>query len=139
MSAAVNQTSRIKRRRATKVEMQSRRQALFEIVGAQAPMTVRQVFYQATVHGIIEKTEGGYAKVQTDLAEMRRDGMLPYGWLADSTRWQRKPVTFGGIHEALQDTARFYRKALWRNASSYVEVWLEKDALAGVIQPVTSL
>jgi len=32
-------------------------------------MTVRQVFYQATVHGLVEKAESGYAKVQTDLTK----------------------------------------------------------------------
>lgn len=100
-------------------------------------MTVRQVFYQATVHGVVDKTEAGYSKVQTDLVAMRRNGSLPYGWLADNTRWQRKPRTFGSVEEALQDTARLYRKSLWREAESYVEVWLEKDALAGVVAPVT--
>jgi hypothetical protein len=135
----VYQASPIKRHRATKAEMLARRESLLCIVEAQKPMTVRQVFYQATVHGIVEKTEGGYDKVQTDLAEMRREGSLPYSWLADSTRWQRKPLTFGGIHEALEATADFYRKSLWRDAESYVEVWLEKDALAGVVQPVTGM
>lgn len=100
-------------------------------------MTVRQVFYQATVCGAVEKTEAGYTKVQTDLVLMRRSGVLPYSWLADSTRWQRKPLSFGGIEEALQDCARFYRKDLWRQADAYVEIWLEKDALSGVILPVT--
>jgi hypothetical protein len=28
---------------------------------------------------------------------------------------------------------------LWANADSYVEIWLEKDALSGVIYPVTSM
>jgi hypothetical protein len=36
------------------------------------------------------------------------------------------------------DTARLYRKALWPAADAYVEVWLEKDALAGVVSPITS-
>ena len=70
---------------------------------------------------------------------MRRAGELPYDWLADNTRWQRKPRTFGSVEEALRDTARFYRKSLWADADSYVEIWLEKDALSGVIYPVTSL
>ena len=90
---AVYQASRIKRVRATKAEMAERREALFDIVAEQQPMTVRQVFYQATVRGVIEKTEAGYAKVQTLLADMRRDGELPYQWLADNTRWMRKPTT----------------------------------------------
>ncbi len=38
----------------------------------------------------------------------------------------------------LKDTCKFYRKSLWDNAGCYVEVWLEKDALAGVVMPVTS-
>jgi hypothetical protein len=117
--------------------MVERRAALYDIVAAQQPMTVRQVFYQATVHGVIEKTEGGYAKVQSLLADMRRDGELPYEWLADNTRWMRKPTTFAGPQEALLRTARFYRKSLWEEAGAYVEVWLEKDALAGVVIDVT--
>ena len=55
----VYQTSPIKRRRASKTEMEQRREALFQIVSEMQPMTVRQVFYQATVRGIIDKTEAG--------------------------------------------------------------------------------
>lgn len=133
------ETSPIKRERATKSEMEDRRAALLTIVEAMRPMTVRQVYYQATVRGLVEKTEAGYAKVQTDLVHMRRSGMLPYNWLADNTRWQRKPASYDSVQDALDETARFYRKNLWANSWSYVEVWLEKDALSGVVMPVTSL
>jgi hypothetical protein len=139
MSAAdIYEASPIKRHRATKAEVEDRRERLYEIVEAMKPMTVRQVFYQASVQGIVEKSEAGYTKVQTDLVLMRKAGELPYGWLADSTRWQRRPNTFDSVEEALQETARLYRKALWTEADAYVEVWLEKDALSGVIYPVTS-
>jgi hypothetical protein len=137
--AGVYETSPIKRKRSTKAEVGERPQALFDIVQAMEPMTVRQVFYQATVRGLVEKAESGYAKVQVDLTVMRRAGELPYGWLADNTRWQRKPRTFASVEDALRDTAAFYRKSLWTNADSYVEIWLEKDALSGVIYPVTSM
>jgi hypothetical protein len=133
------EASHINRRRATKLEVESRRSALFEIVAEMRPMTVRQVFYQATVRGVVEKTEAGYTKVQTDLVKMRRAGELPYGWLADNTRLMRKPRTFDGVEEALNETARLYRKALWTDAGAYVEIWLEKDALSGVLYPVTSI
>jgi hypothetical protein len=129
----------IKRHRATKTEIRLRRDSLFEIVSAMKPMTVRQVFYQASIRGIVDKSEAGYNKVQNDLVEMRRAGVLPYDWLADNTRWQRKPRTFNSVQQALSDTARLYRKALWTDADAYVEVWLEKDALSGVVLPVTSL
>jgi hypothetical protein len=99
--------------------MAERRAALYAIVEAQQPMTVRQVFYQATVRGVIEKTENGYAKVQNLLADMRRAGELPYQWLADNTRWMRKPRTYRGPRQALLHTARFYRTSLWEEADAY--------------------
>jgi hypothetical protein len=139
MIKEVYQARPIKRHRATKTEVFERRMLLLGIVHKMQPMTVRQVFYQATVQDLVEKTEAGYAKVQTDLVLMRKNGMLPYGWLADNTRWQRKPNTFSSIEQALQDTAQFYRKALWAEIDAYVEVWLEKDALAGVVYPITSM
>jgi len=118
--------------------MRRRWKALFSIVEDMRPMTVRQVFYQATVRGIVEKTERGYDKVQIALANMRRVREMPYDWIVDFTRWQRKPRTFRDVSHALQETSRFYRKDLWAAAESYVEIWLEKDALAGVLLPVTS-
>jgi hypothetical protein len=137
--APVYEASIVKRTRATKAEVTERRAALLDIIEAGQPMTVRQVFYQATVHDLVEKSESGYTKVQIDLTKMRRSGALPYSWLADNTRWQRKPRTYYSVEHALQATADFYRKNLWANADSYVEIWLEKDALSGVIYPVTSM
>lgn len=128
----------INRRRATNAEMEARYDALQSIVTVMHPMTVRQVFYQAEIRGIVEKSEAGYNKVQRALVEMRRDGRLPYNWIADNTRWQRKPRTFDGPEAALRDVAAFYRKSLWSTANAYCEVWLEKDALAGVVVEVTS-
>ena len=139
MTAELYRASPIKRTRATKAAVEARRETLLDIIAVGRPMTVRQVFYQATVHGLVEKAESGYGKVQTDLTVMRRAGELPYDWLADNTRWQRKPRTFSSVEEALRDTAAFYRKSLWTDADCYVEIWLEKDALSGVIYPVTSM
>jgi hypothetical protein len=132
------ETSQIKRVRSTKAEVEDRRDALYWIIYHGRPMTVRQVFYQATIKNLVEKAESGYNKVQTDLTILRRNGELPYDWLADNTRWQRKPRTYNGIEDALEQTAAFYRKSLWADADCYAEIWLEKDALAGVVYPVTS-
>jgi hypothetical protein len=99
---------------------------------------VRQVFYQASVRGIVEKTEDGYNKVQNALVKLRLSDEIPFDWIVDNTRWRRKPKSYDGLEEALEDTADFYRRKLWSDADAYVEVWLEKDALAGAIYPVTS-
>ncbi|MFO1143167.1 MAG: hypothetical protein U1E59_12365 [Amaricoccus sp.] len=125
--------------RASRAEVEAQREAIHGIVSRMRPMTVRQVFYQATVLGIVDKTEGGYDKVQTDLKVMRETGALPFSWLADNTRWQRRPTTYPSVQAALEETARLYRKSLWDNADAYVEIWLEKDTLSGVIWPITNL
>ena len=84
--------------------------------------------------GTIAKTEGEYkSTVVRLLGQMRREKVIPFDWLSDSTRWMRKPTSFSSLDEALRRTAQTYRRALWDNQDTYVEIWLEKDALAGVI------
>ena len=133
----INAARPIKRAKATKAQMAERREGLEAIISGMHPMTVRQVFYQATVQGLIEKTEAGYDRVQTLLADMRRDGDLPYHWIVDLTRRRQAKQTYSSIADALGDAADTYQKSLWEDAAEYVEIWLEKDALVGVVLPVT--
>jgi hypothetical protein len=58
--------------------MEARFDALYKIVDEQKPMTVRQAFYQATVRGIIPKTENGYQRIASALGQMRRARMMPF-------------------------------------------------------------
>jgi hypothetical protein len=116
--------------------MEARRGSLYEIVASMHPMTVRQVFYQATVRGLIEKTEAGYDKIQICLTNMRKEAELPYEWLADNSRRVLRWQSFGSVGEALEDAAKCYRKDLWRDQECRVQFWLEKDALAGVLEEV---
>jgi hypothetical protein len=126
------------RRRRTKAEVGRIRTALHVTVAAQQPMTVRQVFYAMTVQGVVDKTEAEYKRtVARLLQEMRRSGELPYEWIADATRWMRKPATFASPGDALNAWASSYRRALWENSPVVPELWLEKDALAGVVVDVT--
>ncbi|GGL58458.1 hypothetical protein [Wenxinia marina] len=136
----VYQASRIRRRRATQAEMEERAEFLIDYAARHGPITVRGLYYQAEVAGLpgIDKTEGGYAKVQAQVLKLRQEGRLPYSAIADATRYMRKPRSFDGWEEALQDTARLYRKNLWRDLDIEVEIWIEKSALAGVIYPVTA-
>jgi hypothetical protein len=132
-------TSPIKRSRRTKAEMAELRAGLFQIVEADQPMTVRQVFYQASVADLVEKTEGEYnATVARLLLEMRRAGVIPYHWISDNTRWQRKPRTYRGLADFIEGHQRAYRRDLWASADDYLEIWLEKEALAGVVYDVTA-
>jgi hypothetical protein len=141
MHSASYPASQIKRRRATREEMEERAAFLIRYAEQHGPVTVRGLYYQAEVHGVpgIDKTENGYAKVQEQVLKLRRSGRLAYQHIADATRWMRKPRSFDDMEEALRSTAALYRKNLWRDNRDYIEVWLEKDAIAGVIYDITSV
>ena len=71
------------------------------------------------------------------LGDMREDDEVPWEWVADNTRWKRRPVTYTGLSDGLYSMAHGYRRNLWADAEEYVEIWVEKDALAGVLVEVT--
>jgi hypothetical protein len=108
---------------------------VFDAIGT--PMTVRQMFYALVARAIIEKTEQGYDQVGYNLLNMRRQQVIPYGFIADNTRYMRKPRTYASVGEFLQRSQEFYRKAVWDELPDRVEIWIEKDALAGVVYRVT--
>ena len=124
----------IKRVRRTKAEVEALRKAIHDILAVDHPATVRQIYYALVVRGLIKKTEAQYnGTVVRLLTLMRRDSTIPYSWISDNTRWMRKPTTYRGLRDFLWRNARFYRRDLWADADCYVEIWCEKDALAGVI------
>jgi hypothetical protein len=138
MVRPVYDTSPTKRTRRTKAAIAEIRSAMFNVLDAENPMTVRQVFYRMVADGVIPKTEAEYrGTICRLLADMRRSGEIPFNWLADGTRWIRKPITYSSMESMLQKAVRTYRQALWDEQESYVEIWLEKDALAGVLYDVT--
>jgi hypothetical protein len=110
------------------------RGALYCALEANNPQTVRQVFYRLVSDRVIAKTESEYKNtVDRLLVALRRSGHIPYEWIADNTRWMRKPRTYSSLEQALRWAAGTYRRALWDNQPVYVEVWVEKDAMAGIL------
>jgi hypothetical protein len=126
--------SDIKRFRRTKAEITRIRETIEDILAQDNPQTVRQVFYALTVRGVIKKAEIEYQRtVIRLLTDMRESGIIPFDWIADNTRWMRKPVSFVGLNASLKSWQANYRRDLWAAMPVYVEVWCEKDALAGVV------
>jgi hypothetical protein len=125
--------------RRTKAEITAIREAIIDVIESDPPMTVRQVFYQLVARGVIEKTEEEYqGTVIRLLTDMRLDGTIPFHLVVDETRRVRVTRTFDSIADAVAHTARFYRRSALAQADDYLEIWLEKDALAGVLWDVTS-
>lgn len=136
----VYKTRPIKRRkRRSKEDIQDIKNAIYRVLMDEHPMTVRQVFYQLVSLGVIDKTEKEYKNTVCRLVkDMRLEYSIPFGWIADNTRWMRKPRTYSGLREVLEAAIETYRRSIWQDANCYIEIWLEKDALAGVLYQITA-
>lgn len=127
----------IKRERRTRAEMEALRENLYEIVADNAPATVRGAFYLAETAGLVPKDDAkGYRPVQRELLKMRREGVLPWGWITDGSRSRFGYRRYGGIESYARQVAANYRRDYWYDSPVYTEIWLEKEALRGVISPV---
>lgn len=131
---------RTNRTRATKAEMVERAAMLTDLAAQHGPCSVRHLFYASVVAGVpgITKDQSGYSKVQRQVLELRRSGDIAYRLVVDSTRWMRKPRSFDSMQDALEATARLYRRNLWNTSPWRVEVWCESDSIAGTIYEATA-
>jgi hypothetical protein len=114
------------------------RQAIVEVARDYDRFSVRQLFYQLVARGVIEKTENAYKRVCDAAVQMRLTGSLDYRKVTDGHRERRIILAHSGLHGALQSAHEFYRRDYWREQPDHVEVWCEKDALSGVIQPIAN-
>lgn len=125
------------RRRRTKAEIAELRDALYEIVAEHAPTTVRGAFYLATTRGLVPKDDAkGYRPVQRELLKMRRSGLIPWGWITDGSRSVYGHRRYGSLGSYARQVAANYRRDYWSDSAEYVEIWLEKEALKGVLESV---
>jgi hypothetical protein len=119
--------------------MDAIRKAIIGVIREDPPMTVRQVFYQLVARGVIDKSEEEYQRTVVRLmTEMRLSGRLSYDWVVDESRRVRITQTFDNITDAVEHTAQYYRRSALRETDTYLEIWVEKDALAGAMWDVTS-
>jgi hypothetical protein len=112
-----------------------------EIIAAvivENPVTLRGVYYRVVSAGAVDKTEAGYQLVGRELLKLRRSGEIPYSWITDGTRLMRKPSSWSSLDQMLDSAARSYRRALWDDQDDEVIVLSEKDAITGVVYPVTA-
>lgn len=135
MSASLAYAPRpIKRARRTADEMEELKEALIRIVDEEETTTVRHVFYRAVGEGLIPKLEKAYKGVIVRLlTELRREKRIPYGEISDNTRWIIRSSTYRSSQEAVTELAKTYRRNLWDGMDVRVEVWCEKDAVAGIL------
>ncbi len=131
-------TSRLKRKRRTKAEVEAVREAAREELAIGHPMTLRQVHYRLVSRDdvIHPNTVSAYDTLSGWLRDDRLAGVIPWEWMEDrlrqATQWAMwdAPATF--LHGVRDD----YHRNVWQDQSHYVEVWCEKDALSGIFSSV---
>lgn len=106
------------------------------IAGEEDRMSIRHLFYRLESEGMIAKSQEEYKKLQGHLTKWRRAHLIPWGVFTDNTRWHIGGKTFSGLKEARDRTVETYRRDLWETQEHYVEVWVEKDAVAGIVSAV---
>jgi len=107
------------------------------ILSAEQPMTIRQLFYRLVSIEALENSITDYKKLSRVMTNARESGQISYEWIVDRSRPTYAPTVFDNLKDGLKTLRNCYRKDYWQYQPSHVELWTEKDAIIGSIEPVT--
>ena len=97
-------------------------------------LTLRQLFYQFVSRQALSNNLAEYKKLGTAIKNGRRAGLIDWHAIEDRTRNVRSLSSWEDPAAMLEACAAQYREDLWESQSVRPEVWIEKDALLGVIE-----
>lgn len=96
-------------------------------------LTLRQLYYQMVARGHIENSLRSYKNFGSLLDDARLAGMVDWNAIVDRTRNVRANSHWETPADIIESAHHSYRIDLWRRQPYRPEVWIEKDALTGVI------
>ncbi|MCK4601056.1 MAG: hypothetical protein KAU28_01230 [Phycisphaerae bacterium] len=96
-------------------------------------LTLRQLYYQFVARDLSENTQRAYSRLGRIISEARLYGLLDWDALEDRTRNLETINAWDSPRAIIEASAEQYQRDLWVNQPAYVEVWVEKEALLGVI------
>jgi hypothetical protein len=99
-------------------------------------LTLRQLYYQLVVKGIIENNERQYSRLSEILSSARLAGLVDWDAIEDRVRRPHKRSEFSDMKDLVEAAIASYRLPRWKGQKCYTELWVEKDALAGVLRPI---
>lgn len=99
-------------------------------------LTLRQLYYQFVAKGLIENNDREYKRLGDILNDARMGGLLDWKAMVDRTRYVRANSHWEHPSELVEACSEQYLLDRWDAQPTYVEVWIEKDALVGVLQSV---
>lgn len=99
-------------------------------------LTLRQLYYQFVARALIPNTEKSYTRLGNIISDARRAGLIDWDAIEDRTRYLRRLSSWDKPQSLLESARDSYHRDLWANQGKRLEVWIEKDALVGVIEEV---
>lgn len=99
-------------------------------------LTLRQLYYQLVTINAIPNEEKSYKHLSSLVSDARIAGLMDWDAIEDRVRRPRVPQEFENLGELVDVALGAYKLPRWRKQEHYVELWVEKDALAGVLQPI---
>lgn len=101
-------------------------------------LTLRQLYYQLVSRDVIANNQKEYSKLSSLLVKGRMGGEVDWDIIEDRIRVPFIPYYVSDIKGAIQDTIDQYRLDRMKDQPVYIELWVEKDALSGVLKPISS-
>jgi hypothetical protein len=105
-----------------------------EFTAAGYTLTVRQLFYQFVGRDWIANEKQEYNNLQALIKNARNAGLIDWDAIEDRSRVTNNHNSWNNPSEIIAAAAKQYREDLWREQDYRPEVWIEKDALIGVIR-----
>lgn len=99
-------------------------------------LTLRQLYYQFVARALIPNTMQSYKRLGQIVNDGRMAGLIDWEAIEDRTRNVQSVSTWSDPESIIDACASQFRVNRWAAQPAYVEVWIEKEALIGVIEPV---
>lgn len=99
-------------------------------------LTLRQLYYQFVSRDLLENTEKNYKKLGGVISDARLAGLIDWDAIEDRTRNLRGLSHWEDPAHIIESAHASFRIDKWENQPNRVEVWVEKDALVGVLERV---
>lgn len=101
-------------------------------------LTLRQLYYQFVARDLLPNTQKSYDKLGSIINKARLAGLFDWDYLVDRTRNIRSVAHWDSPADVIEAAANSFRIDKWNDQPTRVEVWVEKEALAGVVQRVAN-
>lgn len=99
-------------------------------------LTLRQLYYQFVARDLIANKQTEYKRLGSIINDARLAGLVDWDAIEDRTRNVRPSVFWESPSSIVAAVAQQYKEDIWCDQTYRPEVWIEKDALVGVIEPV---